>query len=176
MTIRIEPIADSSDADAVLEALLYESYVGGGFTVPEVADTTLRAGAVRARGIVLVARDHAGAVVGTVTLVGPNSPARQLATADEVEIHLLCVRPDMRRSGVGRALVQEVLTRARTSGARAAVLWTQPTMIAAQRLYERCGFHRDPIADFTRGPRQFLVYRRAFADEGREHAIYRTSA
>jgi predicted N-acetyltransferase YhbS len=67
---------------------------------------TLRAPAVRARGTVLVACDQAGTILGTVTLVGHNSPATRLATADEVEFHLLCVRPDVRRSGIGERLVQ----------------------------------------------------------------------
>jgi hypothetical protein len=36
-------------------------------------------------------------------------------------------------------------------------------MNAAQRLYRKYGFSRDPSADFTRGERQFLVYRCALA-------------
>ncbi len=166
MTIRIDPIADSMLAHEALEALLHESYVGGGFTTPEAANTMLRAAAVKSRGTVLVAHDEAGTMLGTVTLVTPDSPARRLATTDEREIHLLCVRPDIRRSGVGRALVQVALTRAEASGARGAVLWTQPTMLAAQRLYEQCGFHRDPGSDFLVGSREFLVYRLVFAREG----------
>jgi ribosomal protein S18 acetylase RimI-like enzyme len=163
MTIRIEPIADSPDADAALEALLHESYVRGGFTVPDRAAAMFRGGAVRSRGLVLVAHDQAGVTLGTVTLVPSDSSARHLAAADEAEIHLLCVRPDMRRRGVGRALIEEALARAQTGGARGVVLWTQPTMAAAQRLYEQSGFQRDPRADFTRGQRQFLVYRLAFS-------------
>lgn len=166
MTIRIEPIAESTAADEALEALLHESYVGGGFTAPDAAKIMLRAAAVRSRGTVLVAHDGAGAVLGTVTLVNPDSPARRLATADEREIHLLCVRPDMRRSGVGRALVQEALMLAGASGAQGVVLWTQPSMHAAQRLYEQCGFRRDASADFTMGSREFLVYRLVVSDDG----------
>jgi ribosomal protein S18 acetylase RimI-like enzyme len=176
MTIRIERIADSPDVDVALEALLYESYVGGGFTEPERADTMLRAVAVRSRGVILVAHDYTDTMLGTVTLVSPDSPARRLAAPDEMEFHLLCVRPDMRRSGVGRALVQEALTRVQTHGARGVVLWTQPTMKAALRLYEQCGFRRDPSADFTRVERQYLVYRLAFANEGELNAVRRTSA
>lgn len=163
MTIWLEPIADSAAADEALEGLLRESYVGGGFAAPEAAETSFRAEAVRARGVVLVAHDEAGSAIGTVTLVDPDSPARRLATTEEREIHLLCVRPDMRGSGVGEALVKEALRRARAGGARGVVLWTQPTMHAAQRLYERLGFRRHPGDDFTVGAREFLVYRLAFA-------------
>lgn len=162
MVIHIEPIADSGAADAALEAMLYESYVRGGFTAPEVAVTSLRAAAVRARGTVLVAQDEAGSALGTVTVVNADSPARRLASAGECEIHLLCVRPDMRRRGVGLALVQEALARARADGMSGVLLWTQPTMLAAQRLYEACGFRRDPASDFTAGSRSFLVYRFVF--------------
>jgi len=160
MTIRIEPIQASPEADGALEALLHQSYIGGGFTDPELAHT-LRAAAVRSRGTVLLARDPAGAILGTVTIVGPNSPARRLATDHEAELHLLCVSPNMRGNGIGTSLVQKALTLAKTRGARGIVLWTQPTMVAAQRLYLRCGFRRDPSADFKRGKRQFLVYRHA---------------
>jgi ribosomal protein S18 acetylase RimI-like enzyme len=160
MAIRVEPIADSREADAALEALLYESYVGGAFTASDLAVTMFRASAVRARGIVLIAQDDNGVVLGTITLVNSSSPARQLATTDEAELHLLCVRPDRRRSGVGRALVEDALRRAEVNGARAVVLWTQPTMDAARQMYEQLGFRRDAGADFTRGTRPFLVYRR----------------
>lgn len=170
-TVWIEPIQDSPDADAALEALLHESYVGGGFTPPEVAATMFRAGAVRSRGMVLVAHDRAGAMLGTVTLVTPDSPARRLASADEVEFHILCVRPDMRGKGIGRALVEAALIRAASMGVRGVVLWTQPTMNAAHRLYEHCGFHRDPAADFTRDERQYLVYRRSLAADGKRDSL-----
>jgi ribosomal protein S18 acetylase RimI-like enzyme len=82
---------------------------------------------------------------------------------DEFELHLLCVRPDSRRRGIGEALVRAALQRAKAEGARGVVLWTQPTMDAAQRLYRRCGFERDESADFSRGARQFLVHRYVFA-------------
>lgn len=169
MTIRIEPIQAFPQADEALEALLDQSYIGGGFTDPDLA-YTLRAPAVRSRGTVLIACNAAGTILGTVTIVGPDSPARRLATDHEVEFHLLCVRPDVRGSGIGTSLVQKALTLAKTRGARGIVLWTQPTMDAAQRLYLKSGFRRDPTADFRRGERQFLVYRRALATEAKPDA------
>ena len=159
--IRIEPLEVSPQADAALETLLYETYVRGGFTDAILADTLLAA-AVRARGEVLAARDGTDSLLGTVTLVPPGSPARRLATPEELELHLLAVRPDARRRGIGEALVRDALRRAQREGARGVVLWTQPTMDAAQRLYLRCGFERDASADFSRGARQFLVHRYVF--------------
>jgi ribosomal protein S18 acetylase RimI-like enzyme len=163
--IRVEPLEASPQADAALEALLYETYVRGGFTDAILANTLLAA-AVRSRGEVLVARDEVGALVGTVTLVGPGSPARRLARPEERELHLLCVKPHARRRGIGEALVRDALRRAKAEGAGSVVLWTQPTMDTAQRLYRRCGFERDAGADFSRGARQFLVHRYVFAEDG----------
>jgi ribosomal protein S18 acetylase RimI-like enzyme len=160
--IRIEPLEVSPQADAALEALLYETYVRGGFTDASLAHTLLAA-AVRARGEVLAARDGTDSLLGTLTLVAPGSPARRLATPEELELHLLAVRPDVRRRGIGEALVRDALRRAQREGARGVVLWTQPMMDAAQRLYLRCGFERDARADFSRGARQFLVHRYVFA-------------
>ena len=160
--IRIEPLEVSPQADAALEALLYETYVRGGFTDAILAGTLLAA-AVRARGEVLAARDGTDSLLGTLTLVAPGSPARRLATPEEFELHLLAVRPDARRRGIGEALVRDALRRAQREGARGVVLWTQPMMDAAQRLYLRCGFERDASADFSRGARQFLVHRYVFA-------------
>ena len=160
--IRIEPLEVSPQADAALEALLYETYVRGGFTDAVLAGTLLAA-AVRARGEVLAARDGTDSLLGTLTLVAPGSPARRLATPEEFELHLLAVRPDARRRGIGEALVRDALRRAQREGARGVVLWTQPMMDAAQRLYLRCGFERDARADFSRGARQFLVHRYVFA-------------
>lgn len=162
--IHVEPLEVSPEADEALEALLYETYVRGGFTDATLANTLLAA-AVRSRGEVLAARDRTRSLLGTVTLVAPGSPARRLATPEEFELHLLGVRPDARRRGIGEALVRDVLRRAKAQGARGVVLWTQPMMDAAQRLYRRCGFERDASADFSRGARQFLVHRYVFAHD-----------
>jgi ribosomal protein S18 acetylase RimI-like enzyme len=162
--IEVAPLEATPQADAALEALLYETYVRGGFTDAILAGTLLAA-AVRARGEVLAARDR-DSLLGTVTLVAPGSPARRLATPEELELHLLAVKPDARRRGIGEALVRDALQRAEARGARGVVLWTQPMMDAAQRLYRRCGFERDASADFSRGARQFLVHRYVFARAG----------
>jgi len=159
--IQVEPLEDSPQADEALETLLYETYVRGGFTDAILAGTLLAA-AVRARGEVLAVLERTD-LLGTVTLVAPSSPARRLAAPDEFELHLLCVRADARRRGIGEALVRAALQRAKAEGAQGVVLWTQPMMEAAQRLYRRCGFERDMSADFSRGARQFLVHRYVFA-------------
>jgi ribosomal protein S18 acetylase RimI-like enzyme len=59
-------------------------------------------------------------------------------------------RPESRASGLGRRLVERVITEARAVGYERIVLDTLPTMADAQRLYERFGF-RD-IAPYRHNP------------------------
>jgi len=147
--------------DRDLEQLLHDVYVGGGFTDPEIAPALFAAGAVRGRGRLLGLQDSGGALAGTIIVVPPTSAAKRLAAADEAELHLLAVRSTARQSGLGRRLVEAALAEVRALGLPRVVLWTQPAMHAAQRLYERCGFVRAPDRDFVRETRAFRVYERA---------------
>lgn len=161
-TYEILDDAVSRAGNQELEALLRRVYVDGGFTEPEVARAMFTAEAVRARGRLLCARDAAGALIGTVIVVPPESPARRLAASDEAEMHLLAVDGRCRGQGLGRTLVRTAVESAQQAGYRGMVLWTQPTMLAAHRLYEQLGFSRSPTEDFERGGRPFRVYRRWF--------------
>ncbi|MFF8582571.1 GNAT family N-acetyltransferase [Streptomyces albidoflavus] len=60
-------------------------------------------------------------------------------------LHDLFVAPAGRRLGVGRALVREVLDRAREAEVSAVQLETAYDNEAAQKLYETEGFTRDPF-------------------------------
>lgn len=68
------------------------------------------------------------------------------------EARLLAVAPAARGQGVGAALMQECVQRARQSGERALALHTADVRNAAMRLYERMGFHRAPELDFEPAP------------------------
>jgi ribosomal-protein-alanine N-acetyltransferase len=59
------------------------------------------------------------------------------------ECHLLniCVHPLYQRRGLGRALVEFLLARARAKGARTALLEVRVSNRVAYRLYTRLGFH-----------------------------------
>jgi ribosomal protein S18 acetylase RimI-like enzyme len=156
------PFEDASIAHGSLEALLHRVYVGGGFTDPDVAVSVFAERAVRERGQLLVSRERDdGALTGMVIVVPPDSPARRLAASDEAEMHLLAVSPEHRKAGIGSALVSAALEAARAYGVRRMLLWTQPTMKDAHRLYERFGFTRIPARDFERAGRSFLVFEKA---------------
>ena len=83
------------------------------------------------RGALLLAR-HGEALAGCVAM-------RPLGRAD-AEIKRLYVRPPYRGSGLGHALVEDIIERARRQGYARLKLDTLPTMDSAQRLYERMGF------------------------------------
>jgi hypothetical protein len=54
-----------------------------------------------------------------------------------------------------------VLELARQAGIRRLVLWTQPSMGSARRLYEALDFERAPSRDLAAGPRRpMLVYQK----------------
>ena len=148
--------------DDELEGLLWAVYVQGGFTDSDLAATLFAAPAVRARGELIVARDAAdGRSIGMVIIVDPWSLARRLAEPDEAEMHLLAVVASDRGRGVGGRLVGAAQSAAKARGFSRMVLWTQPTMHAAHRLYERNGFSRAEHRDWQRGDRTFLVFQKA---------------
>jgi ribosomal protein S18 acetylase RimI-like enzyme len=146
--------------ESALETLLHLVYVGGGFTDPAVADAMFRPTDVRARGHVLVAHTAAGRLLGMAIVVAGGAPACRFAGPGEAELHLLAVHPEARGTGIGGALVEEAMVVARRDRATRMILWTQPPMEAARRLYARLGFTRVPALDFARGERSFLVLAR----------------
>lgn len=103
-------------------------------------------------GEVLVAVDADDRVLGGVTFVPGPGPFADLAREGEAEFRTLAVAPAGRGGGIGAALVQECIDRARELGCRRLVLSTQPTMYAAQRVYERAGFTRAPGRDWSPVP------------------------
>ena len=92
----------------------------------------------------LVARNDAGAIVGTLTLVCVRTPRGLRAHVEDV-----VVDESAHGQGAGEALVREAIRLAQLAGARAVELTSRPEREAANRLYVRLGFE----------PRQTNVYR-----------------
>jgi ribosomal-protein-alanine N-acetyltransferase len=62
------------------------------------------------------------------------------AVADEMHVHNLAVRPEERRRGLGRLLMELALDWGRRRGARRAFLEVRPSNAAALSLYASLGF------------------------------------
>lgn len=97
----------------------------------------------------LVAIDGAaGEVLGTVTVCLPGTPWAEVSRPGELEFRILAVDPAARGRGIGAALVEAVLRRARELGAARVVLSSTLGMETAQRIYQRRGFVRLPDRDW----------------------------
>ena len=146
-SLSVEP-ARPEDYPRIAE-LTVGVYVDGGLATPayapELADVEGRA----SRSELLVVRDRAGQVVGSVALVLAGDFGNVTASDAEAAFRMLVVDPDVQGQGVGRLLVTECLERARAAGKRRMVLSTDPLMTAAHRLYERLGFTRLPERDWS---------------------------
>ena len=147
--------------DVELLALLTEVYVDAGFTNPDEAVSLFDPSAVRNRGMLIAAREkQQHLLAGMIIVVPPDSLARRLAKGNEAEIHLLAVKSEYRRHGLGRKLVESAIHKAKQSGYSKIILWTQTAMQPAQKLYESTGFvHVDQM---QRNGRDFKVYEMIF--------------
>jgi len=101
-----------------------------------------------------IVAERQGAIVGSVLLFpsDANAYGRSAPGGECPEVRLLAVRPDARGQGVGLALMEECMHRARRVGAQALGLHTMDFMVTAVRMYTRMGFVRMPPLDFSPAP------------------------
>jgi ribosomal protein S18 acetylase RimI-like enzyme len=161
--------AEPAEADLV-GALTERVYRTGGFGSDDYAKV-LRDGRSRVRdGIVLVAvaggtavtdsvAVAGGTIAGTVTLALPGSPLAHLSRAGEAEVRMLAVDEAARGLGIANRLMAACETLARNEGLAAVILCTESGMLAAQRLYERRGYLREPARDWQIRDVRLLAYR-----------------
>ena len=101
-------------------------------------------------GVIRLVAEIDGVIVGSAALHAPDAAAYGSLASPTTwpEVRLVAVAPTARGRGVGRALVEECIRRARLAGATMLGLHTSRSMRAAICLYERMGFVRDPEHDF----------------------------
>jgi len=83
----------------------------------------------------LVARDDAGEIIGTLTLI-----TYRVSSGLKARIEDVIVDESARGQGIGEALTREAMQRATVAGARMVELTSMPYREAANRLYRRLGF------------------------------------
>ena len=115
----------------------------------ELRDVPGRAAAAE----VLVALDEAGTLLGGLTYIppGPN-PLSEHREPELASIRMLAVDAGAQGRGVGRALTEAAMDRARAAGAPGMILHSTWVMTTAHRLYERLGWVRDPSLDWEPEP------------------------
>jgi ribosomal protein S18 acetylase RimI-like enzyme len=105
---------------------------------------------------VLVAAQPDGTLLGTVTYVPGPGPYAETDRDDDAAFRMLAVAPWAQGRGVGRALVDECIRRARADGRRGIAIYTRPSMRVAHRMYESMGFAREPGRDWEFEPGEWL--------------------
>jgi ribosomal protein S18 acetylase RimI-like enzyme len=118
-----------------------DSHAGG------YADQLANASTRATEAELLVAVDG-DAVLGTVTVVHPDTPWSEVSKPGELEFRMLAVAPAARGRGVGKRLVQAVLAEAKSHHIATVVMSSSEKMTTAHRLYTRMGFHRLPERDW----------------------------
>jgi len=158
-SLSVQP-ARPEDFAAIAE-LTVAVYVNGGLASPDYASELADVAGRASRAELLVVRDPAGRVLGSVALVLQGDFGNVTASDDEAAFRMLVVDPAAQGHGIGELLVVTCLDRARAAGKRRMVLSTDPLMTAAHRLYRRLGFTRLPERDWSPVPgTDLLVYSR----------------
>ena len=126
----------------------------------EYAETLRDVRGRASKTIVLGAFEH-GTPIGTATIemddvLGDDDTELPEGTAI---LRMLGVSPQGRGRGVGRALVQETIERARAAGKHTLLLRTTPLMEVAQAMYRSIGFERDPSLDESYPDVDLIGYR-----------------
>ncbi|RKT85777.1 Ribosomal protein S18 acetylase RimI [Saccharopolyspora antimicrobica] len=114
--------------------------------------SVLRDAADRAEKAELLVALTGDKLLGTVTVVRPGTTYAEVSRPGELEFRMLAVAPEAMGNGVGRALVQAVIDRAREQGLERVVLCVKDTSESAQRLYRGLGFQRCPDRDWSPVP------------------------
>lgn len=147
-------IRDARPADReAVRALTMQAY-GEYASVMEPDAWAGLAGAIRtgldAEGADRIVAERGGRLLGSVALFPPaaNAYPGETGPASWPELRLLAVSAEARGQGVGQALVEECVRRARRMGAAELGLHTSRSMAAAMRMYLRMGFVRAPDHDF----------------------------
>ncbi len=154
MGIRVRPVRPAEHAQAgEVTALAYREFVRPGEAAWDEYLQRLADVAGRSRRAVVLVAVEDGRILGTATLELAERLGDEDRPLDPGEAHLrmLAVRPDARRRGIGRLLMEAAIERARREGKTVLTLNTTRRMRVAQALYGAMGFERGPDRVFPDG-------------------------
>ena len=94
----------------------------------------------------IIAAERDERIIGAVAYIAAGRPKAAYFDRSWPIIRMLVVDPASRGSGVGRALTEECMNRARRDGSRVIALHTSPIMTVALPMYLRMGFRLAQVA------------------------------
>jgi len=138
---------DEFEAVGRLTVEAYRQLRGGG-RYSSYEEQLLAVSARAADSLVLVAVDETGDVLGSVTYVPDAGRAMsEFRDPKGAGVRMLAVRPDRQGAGIGHALTQACIERARAEHRSRIVLHSTEIMTVARAMYERMGFVAAPELD-----------------------------
>lgn len=145
--------AEELDEISTLLSVSYAQYMPENPS-PAWVDYERDIGDVRKRLAVstLIVAEVDGGVAGAVTFYPDGALGDDPWPARWSALRLLAVHPDARGRGLGRALTEECIRRARALGSVTIGLHTTTLMNVARAMYEGMGFTRVPEHDFLPDP------------------------
>ncbi|MDO8391899.1 MAG: GNAT family N-acetyltransferase [Actinomycetota bacterium] len=148
MSLVVRPYAAGDDARAA-GAIVQQAYFAlPGYPRDDEYDEVLGAVAQRAAETEVLVGVLDGRLVACLTYVpDQHSPHAEFDDDGAASFRYFGVDPSVQGTGVGEAMVQWCLDRARGDGRARMRIHTLETMPAAQRLYLRMGFERDTDHD-----------------------------
>jgi len=162
MKFNISSAENLNLTDNEITEILKESYLDEGFIEPEQFKSSFSPLNIRKRGTIYCGREiQSKEIAGMVISVDYKSPSKLFAKANEIEMHLLGVKPKYRNKGLGKLLIEKLFESLTNSNYAKILLWTQVNMLTAHKLYEGYGFNHNPSRDFERGNRNFLFYEKS---------------
>ncbi|MDO8362587.1 MAG: GNAT family N-acetyltransferase [Actinomycetota bacterium] len=144
----VRPFAQGDDP-AVAGAIVQQAYFAlPGYPRDAEYDAMLGDVATRSTEAEVLVAVLDGRMVGCLTYVADHhSPHAEFADADAASFRYFGVAPGVQSRGVGEAMVNWCIARARLDGLLRIRIHTLESMPGAQRLYTRMGFVRDPEHD-----------------------------
>ena len=146
LTVRL--LQDGDDASAAGKVVQSTYLQLPGYPREDEYDKALAAVADRAVDSEVVVALNGDRIVGCLTyLADHTNPHVEFSDAECASFRYFAVSPSAQGSGVGKAMVEWCIARARADGKQRLRIHTLESMPTAQRLYERVGFRRDPERD-----------------------------